>query len=106
MSNNNNTPPPSLQYVLQLIDTTRSIHNRGLVGHIEEIAIDKQHQGKGLGLQMLHALDAIATNLGCYKNILNCGPQNEPFYVKCGYHNSGIEMSRYFDQAKNNYHRG
>lgn len=55
---------------------------------------------------MLHALDAIATNLGCYKNILNCGPQNEPFYVKCGYHNSGTEMSRYFDQAKDNYHRG
>lgn len=84
----------------------RSIHNRGLVGHVEEIAIDKQHQGKKLGLKMIQALDAVAKNVGCYKNILNCGPQNEPFYVKCGYHNSGTEMSRYFDQAKDDYHRG
>lgn len=85
---------------------SRSIHNRGLVGHVEEIAIAQEHQGKGLGLAMLAALDGVGRSVGCYKNILNCGAQNEPFYVKCGYHNSGTEMSRYFDEAKDDYHRG
>lgn len=73
---------------------------------MEEIAISKDLQGKGLGLKMIQALDSIGRSVGCYKNILNCGPQNEPFYVKCGYHNSGTEMSHYFDVSKDDYHRG
>lgn len=59
-----------------------SIHGRGLVGHVEEISVAKEHQGKGLGLKMIQALDGVGKNLGCYKNILNCGAQNEPFYVR------------------------
>lgn len=83
-----------------------SIHNRGLVGHIEEIAIAKELQGRGLGLKMVQALDAVGMSVGCHKHILNCGPKNEPFYVKCGYHNSGTEMSRYFEQSRDDYHQG
>lgn len=88
--------------------TRRSIHQRGKAGHIEEISIAKEHQGKGLGLKMIQALDSLAINLGCYKNILNCGPRNEAFYAKCGYRNSGIEMSNYFDsdEQSDSYHRG
>ncbi|KAJ0103921.1 hypothetical protein J7T55_004246 [Diaporthe amygdali] len=89
-----------------LVVERKFIHNRGLVGHVEEIAISKELQGKGLGLKMIQALDSIGKNVGCYKNILNCGPQNEPFYVKCGYYNSGTEMSHYFDESKDDYHRG
>ncbi|OTB00692.1 hypothetical protein M426DRAFT_324053 [Hypoxylon sp. CI-4A] len=89
-----------------LVVEKKFIHQRGKCGHIEEISIAKEHQGKGLGLKMIQALDSIAINLGCYKNILNCGPRNEPFYVKCGYHNSGIEMSRYFEEDRDDYHRG
>lgn len=83
-----------------------SIHNRGLVGHIEEIAIAKELQGRGLGLKMVQALDTVGMSVGCHKHILNCGPKNEPFYVKCGYHNSGTEMSRYFEQSRDNHHQG
>ncbi|KAI0178495.1 acyl-CoA N-acyltransferase [Hypoxylon sp. FL1284] len=86
--------------------THDSIHQRGKCGHIEEISIAKEHQGKGLGLGMIRALDSLAVNLGCYKNILNCGTRNEPFYAKCGYHNSGIEMSHYFEAPRDAYHQG
>lgn len=56
---------------------------------------------------MLAAIDGVGKAVGCYKNILNCGDKNEPFYVKCGYYNSGIEMSRYFEApAKDDFHRG
>lgn len=69
--------------------------------------VAKEHQGKGLGLKMMQALEAVAVAVGCYKSILNCGPRNEPFYDKCGYYNSGIEMSRYFEEEQeDSYRRG
>ncbi|KAJ4413509.1 Glucosamine-phosphate N-acetyltransferase-like protein [Gnomoniopsis sp. IMI 355080] len=89
-----------------LVVERKFIHGRGLVGHVEEISIAKEHQGKGLGLKMIQALDGVGRSLGCYKNILDCGAKNEPFYVKCGYTNSGIEMSHYFEKAKDDFHRG
>jgi len=44
-----------------------SIHNLGLVGHIEDIAVTKDQQGKKLGLRIIQALDYVAENVGCYK---------------------------------------
>jgi hypothetical protein len=39
----------------------------GLVGHIEDIAVAKDQQGKKLGLRIIQALDAVAEAVGCYK---------------------------------------
>ncbi|KAI8623770.1 glucosamine 6-phosphate N-acetyltransferase [Xylariaceae sp. FL1651] len=89
-----------------LVAEKKFIHNRGKCGHVEEIAVAKEHQGKGLGLTIMQALNSVAISVGCYKSILNCGPRNEPFYGKCGYHNSGFEMSRYFEEERDAYHRG
>lgn len=44
-----------------------SIHNLGLVGHIEDISVAKDQQGKRLGLRIIQALDYIAKEVGCYK---------------------------------------
>ena len=44
-----------------------SIHNLGLVGHIEDIAVAKDQQGKKLGLRIIEALDHLAKAVGCYK---------------------------------------
>ncbi|KAI0428926.1 glucosamine 6-phosphate N-acetyltransferase [Xylaria sp. FL1042] len=89
-----------------LVVEKKFIHNHGKCGHVEEIAVAKEHQGKGLGLKMMQALESVAIAVGCYKSILNCGPRNEPFYSKCGYHNSGIEMSHYYEEERDSYHRG
>lgn len=83
-----------------------SIHDRGLCGHIEEVSIQTDQQGKKLGLKVIQSLDSVAESLGCYKTILDCSPENEPFYVKCSYVNSGIEMSHYYEEEKDAYHRG
>ena len=45
----------------------RSIHNLGLVGHIEDIAVAKDQQGKKLGLRIIQTLDHVAEKVGCYK---------------------------------------
>ncbi|CEJ82939.1 hypothetical protein VHEMI02978 [[Torrubiella] hemipterigena] len=71
------------------------IHNRAVVGHIEEVCIAKQHQGKGLGLLMMRALNSVAESAGCTKTILNCSQEKEKFYEKCGYTESGMEMVHY-----------
>lgn len=43
------------------------IHELGLVGHIEDIAVAKDQQGKKLGLRIIEALDFVAESVGCYK---------------------------------------
>lgn len=55
-----------------------SIHNLGLVGHIEDIVVRKDQQGKKLGLRIIEALDHIAKEVGCYK--VRGGP---PFLAPC-----------------------
>jgi hypothetical protein len=47
--------------------TEDSIHNLGMVGHIEDIAVAKDQQGKKLGLRIIQALDYVAEKVGCYK---------------------------------------
>jgi GNAT superfamily N-acetyltransferase len=44
-----------------------SIHSLGMVGHIEDIAVAKDQQGKKLGLRIIQALDYVAEQVGCYK---------------------------------------
>lgn len=48
-------------------DRPNSIHQLGLVGHIEDIVVNKDQQGKKLGLRIIEALDYIAGKVGCYK---------------------------------------
>ncbi len=50
-----------------LIVERKFIHSLGMVGHVEDIAIEKGQQGKKLGLRMIQALDYMAKKVGCYK---------------------------------------
>ncbi|CAG8950194.1 hypothetical protein HYFRA_00008431 [Hymenoscyphus fraxineus] len=90
-----------------LLVERKFIHDLGTIGHIEEISIAKEHQGKGLGQKMINGLDSVAQAIGCYKTILNCSVKNEGFYVKCGFKNGGgLEMSHYFEEPKSAYESG
>jgi len=75
------------------------IRNLGIVGHIEDIAVDKNVQGAKLGLRIIQALTAISESRGAYKTILDCSAENIPFYVKCGYEVKGHEMAKYVAAA-------
>jgi len=67
----------------------------GRVGHIEDIAVAREMQGKKLGLRIIQALTHISETVGCYKTILNCTDANAPFYEKCGYERREVEMAKY-----------
>lgn len=69
-----------------------SLRNLAACGHIEDIAVASEQQGKKLGLLIIQTLDAIAQAVGCYKAILDCSEKNRPFYEKCGYKLAGIQM--------------
>ncbi|KZF20903.1 glucosamine 6-phosphate N-acetyltransferas-like protein [Xylona heveae TC161] len=86
-----------------LIVERKFIHNLGLVGHIEDIAVARDQQGKKLGLKIIQALDYVAQQVGCYKTILDCSEANEGFYVKCGFKRAGLEMAHYFEPPKSKY---
>ncbi|KAF2172351.1 hypothetical protein M409DRAFT_50065 [Zasmidium cellare ATCC 36951] len=83
-----------------LIVERKFIHHLGLVGHIEDIAVAKDQQGKKLGLRIIQALDYVAENVGCYKTILDCSEANEGFYVKCGFKRAGLEMAHYYERPQ------
>jgi len=67
----------------------------GNVGHIEDIAVSREMQGKKLGLRLIQALTHISEGVGCYKTILNCSDANIPFYEKCGFEKRENEMAKY-----------
>ncbi|CAO3691771.1 hypothetical protein G6F56_006754 [Rhizopus delemar] len=71
------------------------VHKNGIVGHIEDIAVDSSHQGKKLGIRIIEALKYIAQQTGCYKVILDCSTKNIPFYEKCGFLPKENQMAWY-----------
>lgn len=75
-----------------IIIERKLIHQGGLCGHIEDIAVSKNHQGKRLGRFLIDNLTQLGFDAGCYKVILDCDEKNVPFYEKCGYYRAGVEM--------------
>lgn len=72
-----------------LIIETKFIHNGGKVGHIEDVVVNKMHQGKGIGEKIINYILKVAENRGCYKTILDCTDEVKPFYEKIGFkHNA------------------
>ncbi|OWB67864.1 hypothetical protein B5S33_g4042 [[Candida] boidinii] len=75
-----------------IIIEQKIIHGCSKVGHIEDISIDEEQQGKKLGLILIRSLLKIGKESGCYKVILDCDSKNTGFYEKCGLKLAGIEM--------------
>lgn len=79
-----NKPTDSVVGVGSVFMERKFLRNLGVVGHIEDIAVDKKVQGAKLGLRIIQALTAISESRGAYKTILNCSTEN-------------IRMCRFYD---------
>lgn len=75
-----------------LLIEQKFIHNGGLVGHIEDVVVDKNHQGQKIGEKIMKFLLNIANNRGCYKTILDCTDDVKPFYEKIGFKQVANEL--------------
>lgn len=79
-----------------LLVEQKFVHNGGKCGHIEDIVVHKDYRGKDLGKTMIEYLSNKGFHKGCYKVILDCKPEIENFYEKCGFTQKGSQMSFYF----------
>ncbi|MFZ1077115.1 MAG: GNAT family N-acetyltransferase [Nitrosotalea sp.] len=68
-----------------IIIEQKFIHNGGKVGHIEDVVVAKEFQGRGVGQKIVHSLLEYAQKQGCYKTILDCTDDLIPFYKKLGF---------------------
>jgi len=50
-----------------LVVERKFIHNLGMVGHVEDIAVARDQQGMKLGLRIMEALRGVGERVGCYK---------------------------------------
>ncbi|MGY5150801.1 MAG: GNAT family N-acetyltransferase [Candidatus Nitrosopumilus sp. bin_6a] len=75
-----------------LLIEIKFIHNGGLVGHIEDVVVDKEYQGKKIGEKIMKFLIEISKKRGCYKIILNCTEDVKPFYEKLGFKQVANEL--------------
>jgi len=75
-----------------LLIEPKFIHKGGLVGHIEDVVVDKDFQGQKIGEQIMKYLLEIAKNRGCYKTILDCTEEVKPFYEKLGFKHIANEL--------------
>ncbi len=75
-----------------LLIEPKFIHKGGLVGHIEDVVVDKKFQGQKIGEKIMKYLLEFAKNRGCYKTILDCTDDVKPFYEKLGFKNIANEL--------------
>ena len=75
-----------------LLIEQKFIHNGGLVGHIEDVVVDKNHQGQKIGEKIMKFLLDIANEQGCYKTNLDCTDDVKLFYEKMGFKQVASEL--------------
>jgi len=77
---------------ITLLIEPKFIHQGGLVGHIEDVVVRSELQGKGIGENLVNAALEYAKNHGCYKTILDCDDNVKPFYEKIGFKRNSNAM--------------
>jgi glucosamine-phosphate N-acetyltransferase len=75
-----------------LLIELKFIHDGGLVGHIEDVVVNKEFQGQKIGEKIMKYLIEVSKKRGCYKTILDCTDDVKPFYEKLGFKQVASEL--------------
>lgn len=75
-----------------LLIEPKFIHGGGIVGHIEDVAVSKEFQGKRVGEKIIKHVLEIAKANGCYKTILDCTDEVQGFYEKLKFKHNANEL--------------
>ena len=68
------------------------IHDGGLVGHIEDVVVRKDYEGKGIGIKLVMSMLERAKEKNCYKTILDCKDDVKQFYERIGFKHESNSM--------------
>ena len=82
--------------VIKIIMERKLYSEKCYVAHIEDVVIDQEYRGLGLGKKMVDYVVAISQDYGCYKVKLYCKDSNVPFYEKSGFHVDCVDMIKRF----------
>lgn len=75
---------------------------RGMVylAHIEDVCVNREFRGHGLGQILIEHLSDVARQSGCYKVSLNCSEKNVKFYQNCGFTKHECQMVQTLVRSK------
>ena len=62
------------------------------LGLIEDVAVNENYRGKGIGKKLVEKLVEIASKKSCDKTVLNSSEKNSEFYEKIGFEKNEIQM--------------
>ena len=75
-----------------LLIEQKFIHEGGKVGHIEDVVVSKEFEGRGIGIKLVTSLLEVAKAKNCYKTILDCKNELIPFYERIGFKQESNQM--------------
>ncbi len=75
-----------------LLIEQKFIHKGGKVGHIEDVVVSKEFEGRGIGIKLVTSLLEVAKAKNCYKTILDCKNELIPFYERIGFKQESNQM--------------
>jgi glucosamine-phosphate N-acetyltransferase len=81
---------------VSLLLEQKIIHECGIVGHLEDVVVDKDYRKYGLGKFIIERIIKIAKERGCYKLIGDCKSELLGFYEKNGFESKCVQISIYF----------
>ena len=81
---------------ITIIIEQKLIHKGKCVGHIEDLVVDKDHNGMGIAKELLAYAIQTAKDNNCYKVILDCDKELVIFYEKSGFKEKAVQMVLYF----------
>ncbi len=70
---------------ITLLIEQKFIHDGGFVGHIEDVVVRKDYEGKGIGMKLVTSMLEYAKRKNCYKTILDCKDDVKQFYERIGF---------------------
>ena len=81
---------------VSLLLEQKIIHDCGIVGHLEDVVVDRDYRKYGLGKFIIDRIIKIARERGCYKLIGDCKSELLGFYEKNGFESKCVQISIYF----------
>ena len=75
---------------------SKLIHGGKSVGHIEDLVVDYEYRGLGIGKRLVEFCKEYAKKRNCYKIILDCDDDMRVFYEKSGLTHKTNGMAFYF----------
>jgi phosphinothricin acetyltransferase len=62
------------------------------LGLIEDVAVNENYRGKGIGKKLVQKLIELASDKKCDKIVLNSSEKNSTFYKKIGFEKNQVQM--------------